>query len=349
VGTDILLDRATAAADLRARTAKVPRIHLACLPTPFHEMPRLAALLGGPRLFIKRDDLTGLALGGNKVRNWEFRLPELVGEGTQVAILALDLQSNSARQSTAACALAGIRTILVLEGIKPETVQGNLLLDYLMGAEVHFAADRAQQRILLDALAQREAAQGRRATIVTDRPRFEHSSSFAYILSLLELLEQAEAQGVAPRHIYISSAGKALAGMVMTEKLLHAGFRVHAVPATREWDVPQRTAAIAAEVSAILGLPGCVSPADVCSHDEFVGDGYGIPSQASIEAVKLFARTEGIVLDPVYTGKAAAALIAHVRDGTLGSAETAVLVHTGGMPAVFTHPRLWLDQDPDAG
>jgi D-cysteine desulfhydrase/L-cysteate sulfo-lyase len=346
--TDTLPDRATAAADLRARVAKVPRIHLACLPTPFHEMPRLAALLGGPRLFIKRDDLTGLALGGNKVRNWEFRLPELVEEGTEVAILGLNLQSNSARQSAAACALAGIRTILVLEGAKPETVQGNLLLDYLMGAEVHFAADRAQQRTLLDALARRQAAQGRRATIVTDRPHFEHSSSFAYILSLLELLEQAEAQDVAPRHIYISSAGKALAGMVMTEKLLRADFRVHAVPASHEWDVPQRTAAIAAEVSSVLGLAGCVSPADICTHNEYVGDGYGIPSQASIEAVKLFARTEGIILDPVYTGKAAAALIAHVRAGTLGPADTAVFVHTGGMPAVFTHSRLWLDQDPDA-
>jgi 1-aminocyclopropane-1-carboxylate deaminase/D-cysteine desulfhydrase-like pyridoxal-dependent ACC family enzyme len=345
---DTLVDRATTVADLRARIAKVPRTRLACLPTPFHEMPRLAALLGGPRLFIKRDDLTGLALGGNKVRNWEFRLPELVQEGTEVAILALDLQSNSARQSTAACALAGIRTILVLQGVKPETVQGNLLLDYLMGAEIHFAADRAQQRTMLDALAQREAAQGRRVTIVTDRPHFEHSSSFAYILSLLELLEQAEAQGVAPRHIYISSGGKALAGMLMVENLLHADFCVHAVPATHEWDVPQRTAAIAAEVSSVLGLASSVSPADICAHNDFVGDGYGIPSQASIEAVKLFARTEGIILDPVYTGKAAAALIAHVRAGTLGPADTVVFVHTGGMPAIFTHSHLWLDQDPDA-
>jgi D-cysteine desulfhydrase/L-cysteate sulfo-lyase len=345
--TDTGPDRATVAADLRARLAKVPRIPLACLPTAFQEMPRLAAHLGGPRLFIKRDDLTGLALGGNKVRNWEFRLAELVGEGTQVAILALDLQSNSARQSTAACTLAGIHTILVLQGTRPEVVQGNLLLDYLMGAEVHFAADRAEQRALLDALARREAARGNRATIVTDRPRFEHSSSFAYMLSLLELLEQAEAQGIAPRHIYISSGGKALAGMVMVEKLLQAGFCVHAVPATHEWDVPRRTAAIAAEVADVLGLANCVSPADVCAHNEFVGDGYGIPSAAAVEAVKLFARTEGIILDPVYTGKAAAALIAHVRDGTLGSAEPVVFVHTGGMPAVFTHSGLWTDEASD--
>lgn len=336
-------DRAATAADLRARVARVPRIPLACLPTPFHELPRLAALLGGPRLFIKRDDLTGLALGGNKVRNWEFRLAELVADSAEVAILALDLQSNSARQSTAACTRAGIRTILVLEGERPEDVQGNLLLDYLMGAEVHFAPDRASQRALLDSLAQREAAQGRRAVIVTDRPHFEHSSSFAYILSLLELLDQAEERGVALRHVYISSAGKALAGMVLTERLLGAGFRVHAVPATREWDVPRRTAVIAAEVASVLDIEGSVEPEDVLCHDEFVGDGYGKPSEASVEAVTLFARTEGIVLDPVYTGKAAAALIAHVRSGVLGPDDTAVLVHTGGTPAVFSYPLLWLE------
>jgi len=338
-------DQATVAADLRARVGRIARIRLACLPTPFHEMPRLTTLLGGPRLFIKRDDLTGLALGGNKVRNWEFRLAELVAESADVAILALDLQSNSARQSTAACTLAGIRTILVLEGVRPEPVQGNLLLDYLMGAEVHFAPDRASQRRLLDSLLDRETSQGRRAVIVTDRPHFEHSSSFAYILALLEMLDQASDQGVALRHVYISSAGKALAGMVMTERRLGAGFRVHAVPATREWEVPRRTAAIAAEVASVLGLEDRVEPDQVLCHDGFVGDGYGKPSEASVEAVKLFARTEGIVLDPVYTGKAAAALIAHVRSGALGPDDTAVLVHTGGAPGVFSHPHLWVEPD----
>jgi 1-aminocyclopropane-1-carboxylate deaminase/D-cysteine desulfhydrase-like pyridoxal-dependent ACC family enzyme len=331
--------RQAIAAALRAGLGGVARTRLACLPTPLHEMPRLARALGGPRLLIKRDDLTGLALGGNKVRNWEYRLAELQAAQTEVALIGLDVQSNSARQSVAACLIGGIRTILVLEGQRPATVQGNLLIDYLLGAELHFAAHRAEQRALLDALAQRERAAGRRATIVNDSPRFAFASAVAYIEAMLELLEQAAAMQVEPRHVYICSGGKALAGLAIVEQAFGRAFCVHGVTATAEWQVPERTAAIAAQVIEELDLGLRIAPADVTSHAEFVGEGYGVPSAAAIEAVRLFARREGILLDPVYTGKAAAALIDHIRRGRFGADEAVVFIHTGGVPAVFTHAR----------
>ena len=326
---------------LRAHLAKVPHIPLACLPTPLHDLPGLTRALGGPRLMIKRDDLTGLGGGGNKVRNWEYRLAELVAQGAQTAILALDLQSNSARQSTAACSRAGIRTILVLEGDKPGQVQGNLLLDQVLGAEIHFTPDRQAQRGTIDKLVDRERQAGRRPVVVTDSPRFAFSSSVAYMRTLLETMDQARGLGVRPTHYYICSAGKALAGMAIAAALFGQEFRVHGVTATPEWSVPDRTAEIAAEVAAELGLDILIRPEDVICHAGFVGDGYGIPSYASKGAVDRFARAEGILLDPVYTGKAAAALLAHVAEGRFQADDVVVFIHTGGMPAIFTHAALW--------
>lgn len=331
-------------ADLRQRIARVPRLRLACLPTPLQEMKRLSAALGGPRLFVKRDDLTGLAFGGNKVRNWEFRLPDLVDQGAETAILGLDLQSNSARQSTAACIQAGLRCILVLEGKRPNAVQGNLLIDFLLGAEVHFADDRAHQRRLLDELAARERAEGRKAIIVNDSPMFEVASSLAYMESLMETLEQMAQLGVGTDHVYISSAGKAQGGMALLEALMGHSFKVHGVTATAEWKVAPRTLEIARATAKTLGIEVPLTVEDIVNHAGFVGPGYGKPSEASIEAVKLFARTEGLILDPIYSGKCAAGLLAHIREGRFKPTEAVVFVHTGGTPAVFNYPDLWLPQ-----
>jgi D-cysteine desulfhydrase/L-cysteate sulfo-lyase len=142
----------------------------------------------------------------------------------------------------------------------------------------------------------------------------------------------------------MSSAGKGQAGLELARSLW-GGFRVHGVTATREYDVPARTSTIANETAAMLGLDARVRPEDVVSFDDFVGPGYGRPSAAGKEAVRLFARTEGLVLDPVYTGKCAAALIAHARDGRLTREDTAVFVHTGGAPAIFTWSDLWTEGD----
>jgi len=147
---------------IRERIARAPRVRLALIPTPLQEAPNLTRALDGPRILIKRDDLTGVAFGGNKLRNLEFRLARTMAENPDTVVVGLDLQSNSARQTIGACNKLGLKTILVLEGQKPDVVQGNLLVDYLLGAEVVFAPTREAQRVALDDSAQRVREAGGR-------------------------------------------------------------------------------------------------------------------------------------------------------------------------------------------
>ena len=322
---------------IRERIARVPRVKLALTPTPLHEALNLTRVLGGPRIFLKRDDLTGVAFGGNKLRNLEFRLARTMAEQPDTVIVGLDLQSNSARQTIGACNKLGLKTILVLEGQKPDVVQGNLLVDYLLGAEVMFAPTREAQRAMLDEAAERVRAAGGRPHILNDNPMFDVASALAYLETTLEILEQIEA----PNALYMSSSGKGQAGLVLGKRLTNAGHAVEGITATDEYDVPSRTADIANETLAVLGLDARVSAEEVQNDMRFVGPGYGVPSEACVEAVKLFARAEGVVLDPVYTGKAAAGMIAHIREGRYGKGDTLVFVHTGGTPAIFTWNGLW--------
>lgn len=329
-------------AEVRAAIARIPRVKIALTPTPMEPVRNLARLLGGPQIFVKRDDLTGVALGGNKLRNLEFRLARTMSENPDVVIVGLDLQSNSARQTVGACNKLGLETILVLEGTKPNEIQGNLLMDYLMGAEVHFAASRAEQRATLDRLAAECRRKGRRPHILNDNPMFDVASAIAYLETAMEIVEQLEAMGTRPTCLYMSSSGKGQAGLELA-KALFGGFKVNGVTATREYDVPARTAQIANETAKTLGLNVTVDPKDIVNFNDFVGDGYGKPSPAGNEAVRLFARTEGIVLDPVYTGKAAAGMLAHIRAGRFSKDDVLIFVHTGGAPAVFTWNRLWTE------
>jgi D-cysteine desulfhydrase/L-cysteate sulfo-lyase len=334
-------------AEVRDRIARVPRVSIAIRPTPLVEAPNLGRALGGLRIFVKRDDLTGVALGGNKLRNLEFRLARTLAERPDVVLVGLDLQSNSARQTVGACNRLGLRTILVLEGARPAEVQGNLLVDYLLGAEVHFAADRREQRATLDRLAEACRRRGERPHILNDNPMFDVASAIAYLDTTMEIFDQLAAVGAAPTVLYMSSSGKGQAGLELARKLW-GGFRVHGVTATSEYDVPSRTAAIANDAARVLGLEVTVRPEEVVNFGGFVGPGYGQPSAEGIEAVRLFARTEGLVLDPVYTGKCAAALVADARQGRLAAADTIVFVHTGGAPAIFTWGHLWPEAAPGA-
>lgn len=327
--------------EIRERIATLPRLDIALKNTPLEEARHLSRVLGGPRIFVKRDDLTGVALGGNKLRNLEFRLAHAMKDEPDTVIVGLDLQSNSARQTVGACNKLGLKTILVLEGRRPNNVQGNLLVDYLLGAEVHFAANPQEQRAMLDGLADRVRAEGGRPHILNDNPMFDVASAVAYLEVTLEVLEQLAARDLRPDCFYMSSSGKGSAGIMLAQKLI-GGFAVQAVCATAEFDLPTRTARIANETIAALGLDIAVSEDEVVNTEDFVGKGYGIPSEAGDEAVRLFARTEGIILDPIYTGKAAAGMIAHVREGRFTADDVVVFVHTGGTPAIFTWNELWL-------
>jgi len=196
---------------------------------------------------------------------------------------------------------------------------------------------------MLDGLASQIRKAGGRPHILNDNPMFDIASAAAYLEATLEVLEQLNEHGLAPTCFYMSSSGKGQAGIVLAQRLTGLGFRMHGVTATSEFHLPSRTAGIANETAKALGLDLVVTEEEIVNFDGFVGEGYGIPSAAGVEAVKLFARTEGVILDPIYTGKAAAGMIAHVREGRFGPDDVLVFVHTGGTPANFTWADLWLD------
>jgi 1-aminocyclopropane-1-carboxylate deaminase/D-cysteine desulfhydrase-like pyridoxal-dependent ACC family enzyme len=257
-------------------------------------------------------------------------------EKPDIVIVGLDLQSNSARMTVGACNKLGLRTILVLEGSRPTVVQGNLLVDYLLGADVRFARDAAEQRTMMDQLARDIRAAGGRPYILNDNPMFDVASALAYLDATMEMLDQLHAMGVEADCFYMSSGGKGQAGVALAKRALGGRFTMCGVTASHKHDVPNRTASIANQTAAMLGLDVTVEPAEIENYDNFVDKGYGIPSEAGNEAVRLFARYEGIILDPIYTGKCAAAMIAHVRQGRFSPESVVVFVHTGGMPAIFT-------------
>lgn len=317
--------------------ARQPRVGAALLPTPLHEAERLRQVLGGPRVFLKREDLTGFAFGGNKSRNLEFRLAHAVKARAEVLIMALEVTSNSARQTVAAANKLGMRTVLVLRGGRPAEIQGNLLVNHLLGAEVHYAASAEAQGEIVEGVAERERRRGARPMVLTSEPIFDIGSALAYLECALEVLEQMQALGARPDYLYMTSGGKGQAGLVLAQKLLAAPFSVHGVTVSYEYDVRFRTAGIAADAARHLGIDLEVDPHEVVSFDDFVGPGYGVPTEEAYAAMVLLARTEGVILDPIYTGKCFAALAHHIRSGVVAPSATVVFIHTGGTPALFAH------------
>jgi D-cysteine desulfhydrase/L-cysteate sulfo-lyase len=328
--------------EIRARVARVPRVPLALLPTPLHELPRLARHLGIGRLFIKRDDLTGLAFGGNKARNLEFRMAEAVAQGAEVFIAGLESQSNSARMTTGAANVLGMRTILVLRRDRDWQWQGNLLVDRILGAEVRFVdtEDPAEMDRALHATAEEVRQSGRKPFVMNHAGAFAMGSAVAYLLCTLEIVEQMAALGQEPTHVYMASGNKGHAGLILGRKLLGKSFRTIAI--SQHYASDRISGAIKGAQDALRALDWemPIDEHDVESYDDYVATAYGLPSPGGLEAIELTARFEGVLLDPIYSGKAMAGLIDHARRGRLGSGDTVVFVHTGGLPALFA----WKDE-----
>lgn len=338
---------------IRTRVSRVPRVPLALTPTPLEEAPRLAAELGIGRLFIKRDDLTGLAFGGNKTRNLEFRMAEAVAQHSEVFIAGLEAQSNSARQTTAAANRVGMQTILVLRTKRDWQWQGNLLIDRVLGADVRFVHgdDSVEMDRVLRATADEVRAQGRRPYVMNHAGAFALGSALAYLLCTLEIVEQMAALGLEATDLYMASGNKGHAGLIVGQKLLGKRFRTVAISQRYGEDRIPGALSGARGALATLGweLFEDLAPRDVESYDDYVGEAYGAATAASLSAMRLAARTEGLLLDPVYTGKAMAGLIDHARRGVVGQHSTVVFIHTGGLPAIFAFKDEiidWLDRTP---
>ena len=328
--------------ELVERVGTLPRVRIAALPTPLEEMPRLRAALGenAPRLFVKRDDLTGLAFGGNKVRHLEFRVADALKKGADTLIVTNVAQSNHARLHTAVAAKFGLTNYIIkIPSKKDHPIQGNLLLDHIMGAQIVEAESDDQAAITrqLDALIARLKAEGHTPYDVPRDTFSKIAGTCGFLLAAVEILGQLDTMGASVDHIFMAS-GTSSAGLALAGKTLGASYHVHPVSVGGSRDVIEsQTLFYANSVAELIGLNTRLTAADVTIHDEYVGERYGVVTAAGIEALRLAGRSEGLILDPVYTAKALSGLIDQVRRGAIGKDETVLFVHTGGVPITFAY------------
>ncbi len=326
--------------DIRDRVERLPRVRLAHLPTPLEPLPRFSKSLGGPSVFIKRDDCTGLAFGGNKTRHNEFLLADALDQGADMLVWGAGVQSNNCRQTVASCAKLGLDCHLLLNrGSHGDEVQGNLLLDHLLGAtyEIVDAGIGPGLDDLIAQAADRFRAQGRKV-YHWHRDVVRARAAVSYTLCMAELVEQLDQQGVVPAAIYVCSAGSTGAGLALGRAALGVkGPLLNMLPIRWPWDEAEDMCALANEAAELLDLPDRLTPDEMIVDGEFIGPGYGIPTPECMNAMALLARTEGILLDPSYTGKALAGLIDHLRAGRYSSDQSIVFIHTGGTPALFAY------------
>ncbi len=321
---------------------KLPRFSLAQLPTPLADLPALTQSLGGPRLLIKRDDQTGLALGGNKARKLEFLVGQALAEGADTLITAGAAQSNHCRQTAAAAAKAGLRCELILNGKPPELPEGNLLLDRLFGANEHWV-DRSQRATRFAELAVQLPVQGRRPHLIPVGGS-NGVGATGYMVAMLELMDQLRSSGQRVDHIVFgSSSGGTQAGILVGARVAGFAGRLHGIsidkndPEHSEYEI--EVTRIANSCAEYIGFDTCFNPDDVKIVYGFAGEGYGVVGDLEREAICLMARKEGILLDPVYAGRAFGGLIQLIRQGTFRPDESVLFWHTGGAPALFAYAR----------
>jgi D-cysteine desulfhydrase len=350
--------------EVRERAAALPRVDLGVSRTPLQKLSRLSAELGGPRILVKRDDLAGGPLGGNKTRMLEWVLAKAQRAGNDCVVGGSAVQSNYSRQLAAGCARLGLECHLVLRrvrGERDERIEGSLLLDLLYGARVTFVDDdRAAQIRTQLAIADGLRASGRSvylAPTASDADKALHA--VAYADAAAELLQQCADSSVSPAAIVVSTLDTTHAGLLLGLRASGSEVAVHAISPNERSIFTDRTiedevARIAGEAAALLDLDERVTASDVDTSTAYVGSAYGAVTAEANAAISLFARTEALALDPVYTAKAAAALIEMVRLGRWGPDREVVFWHTGGLPALFAYAdRLGADgsvpSDPEAG
>jgi L-cysteate sulfo-lyase len=315
------------------------RYRLAHLPTPLEPMARLSAALGGPRLWIKRDDQTGLATGGNKTRKLELLVADALAQGAGVVLTVGAVQSNHCRQTAAAAARAGLECVLVLRGeaLPREQWTGNLLLDDLFGARIWWAGG-GEPLDALQAAARTERAAGRTPYVIPYGGSNAVGAS-AYALAFEEVWKQMEGQGLHfDRIVFASSSGGTQAGLVVGAAACGYDGQVLGISVDKTGGHLRETVAdLLAPTAEHLGLDLDLGPAHVHVNDDYLGAGYAVLTDAERTAVRLVARSEGILLDPVYTGKAMAGLMGMIRKEEIGAAENVLFWHTGGTPALFAY------------
>ena len=322
--------------------ARFPRIRLGHFPTPLEPMDNLTRLLGGPRLWIKRDDCTGLSSGGNKTRKLEFLLAEALAQKADIVITQGATQSNHARQTVAAAAKLGMKSHILLEDRTGYTKfnyveNGNVLLDRLHGATVERRAGGSDMQGEMVAVAKQLERAGHRPYVIPGGGSTP-VGALGYVNAALELVNQSVELGLRIDHlVHATGSSGTQAGLVVGLQAMHSAIQVRAPKEKQEsmiYDLACRT-------WAHMGLKGELARSSVQANCDYVGDGYGIPTPAMVEAVSLLATTDGMLLDPVYSGKGMAGLIDLIRKGHFAKDQNVVFLHTGGSVSLFGYPDIF--------
>ncbi len=323
------------------KLARFPRIRITHAPTPLEPMKNLSKVLGGPDLWIKRDDCTGLATGGNKTRKLEYLMAEALQQKADTVITQGATQSNHARQTAAIAAKLGLQCHLILEDRTGYTVDeyrhsGNVFLDEMYGAQLSEVPANTDMDGAMAQLGEKLRAQGRKPYIIPGGGS-NPVGALGYVTCALELIDQANNMGLRIDHlVHGTGSSGTQAGLVAGLEGARSGIPVLGIgvraprPAQEE-----RVYTLACKTAELLGVTGAVSRESVVANCDYVGQGYGLPTPGMIEAVKLLARTEGILLDPVYSGKAMDGLIDLIRKGRFKQGENVVFLHTGGAVGLY--------------
>ncbi len=323
--------------------SRFPRVSLAHLPTPLEFLPNLSADLGGPRIWVKRDDCTGLATGGNKTRKLEFVMAEALKQGADTIVTVGAVQSNHVRQTAAAACKLGLSCEVLLEHRISDPTEnyansGNVFLDRVFGANLREYPGGTDFDKALQEVANEVESNGGKPYIVPGGAS-DKIGALGYVNCAIELLTQANDMGLVIDHL-VTATGSAgtQSGLIVGLKATSSnipllGIGVNAPRKKQEEKVYE----LAKETAEHVGAPGVVKREDVVANCDYVGEGYGIPTESMNEAVMLLARTEGLLFDPVYSGKALAGMIDLVRRGEFSDAENIVFLHTGGSAALFAY------------
>jgi 1-aminocyclopropane-1-carboxylate deaminase/D-cysteine desulfhydrase-like pyridoxal-dependent ACC family enzyme len=324
---------------LEHRLGRIPRVRLGLWPTPLEQQFRLSAAWGGPDVLVKRDDLSGLALGGNKVRNLEFRMANALFKGCDVVVMAREQYSNNARQTAAAAAKLGLRMVLLVPSEEAVEIQGNRLLEEIVGAEVRVIRTTDPAEIKADV---REAVQ---SEIAAGHHPYDNDAEdpnafgvLGYVAGAVELVRQCDRLDLEPGAVYMA-AGNSQAGLVLGLRLLGRAWPVVGAAVEMPGSAlrPRQHESIA-RVAAMLGVEDPTSDADFDIQDAPLGEGFQRITPEARDVTLEAGRLEGLILDPVYTAKAAACLRSDVAAGRWPRGSKVIFIHTGGVPALFSMP-----------
>lgn len=328
----------------------IPRVELGTFPTPLHELTNLSKALGGPRILIKREDLSGLAMGGNKTRKVERLLAYVKEIGADAVVTTASTQSNYCLQMAAGARKLNMEIGFVLFSGKHPKTQGNILLHSILGSRIKIIeADMTDSSYLehcdeeMEKIAQEFRAQGRNPCIINSA-KSQHISCLGasvYVDLAEELCQQLKEQSINAQYLVLAtSMGATCAGLMLGLRLLRYPLKIINISVTLSKPmIKDKILRTANNTAKFIGADVSFTPEDIAVYDDYIGEGYGIPSRECLEAMSLMARTEGILLDPVYTGKAMAGMVDIIQKGELTLKDTVIFLHTGGLPLIFAYPK----------